>query len=110
MPVPGQRLFECYMLSSKPVEHKPHASELAWSALCVWEQLQNLIFQALCPLTKKEVKVLRLTFDGLSAAQVAMEIGTSERNVIYYLSRAMKKLEVGSKIEAVKRVIWMGLI
>ena len=110
IPIPGQRMFECYLMSAESPEKKQAAHALAWSALSIWTSLKEQIFQALCPLTDKELQALALTFQGLSASQVAIAMITNERLVNYYLSRAMKKLKVDSKMAAVRKMVWMGLI
>lgn len=110
IPIPGERMFECFLMSSKVDSDKSHASLLAWSALNVWAELKREIFQALCPLNDKELQSLALTFKGLSASEVAETMVSNERLINYYISRAMKKLGVENKMAAVQRVIWMGLI
>ncbi len=52
------------------------------------------------PLNDRERKVLRLAGEGLSAGDIAVQLGLSQGTVRNYLSEAIGKLGVGNRIEA----------
>lgn len=52
------------------------------------------------PLNDRERKVLRLAGEGLSAGDIAAQLGLSQGTVRNYLSEAIGKLGVGNRIEA----------
>lgn len=52
------------------------------------------------PLNDRERKVLRLAGEGLSAGEIAAQLGLSQGTVRNYLSEAIGKLGVGNRIEA----------
>jgi two-component system response regulator DesR len=54
------------------------------------------------PLTDRERQVLRLSADGLSAADAAGKLGLSEGTVRNYLSEAIQKLGAQNRIEAAR--------
>lgn len=52
------------------------------------------------PLNDRERKVLRLAGEGLSAGEIAAQLGLSQGTVRNYLSETIGKLGVGNRIEA----------
>lgn len=52
------------------------------------------------PLTDRERQVLRLAADGLSSADIAMELALSEGTVRNYLSEAISKLGAKNRVDA----------
>jgi DNA-binding NarL/FixJ family response regulator len=54
------------------------------------------------PLTERERAVLRLAAEGLTAKEIGAQLFLSNGTVRNYLSEALAKLGVGSRIEAVK--------
>jgi two-component system response regulator DesR len=55
------------------------------------------------PLTPREREVLRLSWDGRTAGEVARGLGISEGTVRNHLSVAIQKLHARSKVEAARR-------
>jgi DNA-binding NarL/FixJ family response regulator len=61
-------------------------------------------------LSRQELKVLRLVAEGLTNPEIGARLYLSRHTVKEYLSHAMRKLEVGNRIEAVRRATELGLI
>lgn len=61
-------------------------------------------------LNMREIEVLRWTMHGKSAPVTAQIIGLSAATVNYHLQAAMRKLNVGSKHQAVTLAIALGLL
>lgn len=61
-------------------------------------------------LTNREIKVLEQVALGKTNKEIAEVIFLSQRSVEYCLTNIFKKLEVGSRMDAVKKVRQMGLI
>ncbi len=61
-------------------------------------------------LNPREIEVLRWTMHGKSAPVTAQIIGLSTPTVNYHVQNAMKKLNVGSKHQAVTLAIALGLL
>jgi DNA-binding NarL/FixJ family response regulator len=61
-------------------------------------------------LSRQELKVLRLVAEGLTNPEIGTRLHLSRHTVKEYLSHAMRKLEVGNRIEAVRRATELGLI
>ena len=62
------------------------------------------------PLTPREIEVLQLVTQGLANKQVALSLNISEHTVKFHLSSLFAKLNVGSRTEAVRVGLSMGLI
>jgi len=62
------------------------------------------------PLTSREKEVLQHMAEGLANKQIALALGISEHTVKFHLSALYAKLGAGSRTEAVKRGIELGLI
>jgi two-component system response regulator DesR len=56
-----------------------------------------------CPLTDRELEVLRSVNGAGTAANIARRVHLSPGTVRNYLSSAMQKLGVGTRLEAVER-------
>lgn len=108
--MPKHKATECYFLSSRSFQGKTEAASLVWSALSVWPKVRRQLAQAINPLSPREVECLSMALDGLTAAQTAFHLGCGERTVNYYLANAMRKFGVDSKLAAVERAIWLGLL
>jgi len=65
---------------------------------------------AMPQLNTRELEVLRWTMHGKSAPVTAQIIGLSAATVNYHLQNAMRKLNVGSKHQAVTLALSMGLL
>jgi DNA-binding NarL/FixJ family response regulator len=61
-------------------------------------------------LSRQELKVLRLVAEGLTNPEIGRRLYLSRHTVKEYLSHAMRKLEVGNRIEAVRKATELGLI
>jgi DNA-binding NarL/FixJ family response regulator len=61
-------------------------------------------------LSRQELKVLRLVAEGLTNPEIGTRLYLSRHTVKEYLSHAMRKLEVGNRIEAVRRATELGLL
>jgi DNA-binding NarL/FixJ family response regulator len=61
-------------------------------------------------LSRQELKVLRLVAEGLTNPEIGSRLYLSRHTVKEYLSHAMRKLEVGNRIEAVRKATELGLI
>ncbi|AQW49464.1 DNA-binding response regulator [Streptomyces violaceusniger] len=55
-----------------------------------------------CPLTEREIDVLRATADGYSAADIAGQLHLAEGTVRNYLSNAMRKTQTQTRHEAAR--------
>jgi len=62
------------------------------------------------PLTAREIEVLRLLARGYSNAQIADELGITERTVKNHAGRIYGKLGVGSRMEAVLHAVRRGWV
>ncbi len=109
-PLASGRTFECYLFSRRQWHERADAAALAWSALNVWPLLKRSIAQERSPLSPRELECLTLAFDGMTARQSGVKIVCSERTVNFHLANAMEKLRVESKIAAIQRACWFGLI
>jgi DNA-binding NarL/FixJ family response regulator len=61
-------------------------------------------------LSNQEVRILRLAADGLSNRDIGLRLGLSRHTVKEYLSNAMRKLDVTSRVQAVLEVSKYGLL
>jgi DNA-binding CsgD family transcriptional regulator len=60
-------------------------------------------------LTTREVEVLRLLTEGLRNSEIAERLVLSERTVHHHVSAILRKLEAGSRTEAVARAAALGI-
>jgi LuxR family quorum-sensing system transcriptional regulator SolR len=89
---------------------RSEAAAVLWSTMNIWPKLKRAIAEVICPLSTREKECLALAFDGLTAAQAALKLDCSERTIVYHLSNSMRKLQVESKLAAVERACWLGVI
>ena len=61
-------------------------------------------------LSPREMEVLRLLGDGLTMRQIARRLGISIRTVETHATKLYRKLEVGSRVQAVSKAASIGLI
>jgi DNA-binding NarL/FixJ family response regulator len=61
-------------------------------------------------LSNQEVRILRLAADGLTNRDIGLRLGLSRHTVKEYLSNAMRKLNVTSRVQAVLEVSRYGLL
>ncbi|MDQ3060487.1 MAG: helix-turn-helix transcriptional regulator [Pseudomonadota bacterium] len=109
-PLTVGRSFECYLFSSRQWADRSEAAQLAWSALNIWPLLKRTLAEARSPLSPRELQCLRLAFEGMTARASGESMLCSERTVNFHLANAMAKLKVESKLAAVQRACWFGLI
>ena len=60
-------------------------------------------------LTTREVEVLQLLTEGLRNSEIAERLVLSERTVHHHVSAILRKLEAGSRTEAVARASTLGI-
>ena len=53
-----------------------------------------------CPLTSRELEILRLTAQGMTNAQIARELWVTQQTVKFHLSNTYRKLGVANRTEA----------
>jgi DNA-binding NarL/FixJ family response regulator len=61
-------------------------------------------------LTERELEVLTVASEGLTARQIGRRLGMRERTVTTHLSRIYRKLGAGSRVSAIARATRMGLV
>ena len=61
-------------------------------------------------ITKREMEVLRLLFEGMSARQIATRLGLSERTVNTHVANVYRKLGASNRIEAIRIAMRMGML
>jgi DNA-binding NarL/FixJ family response regulator len=76
----------------------------------VLSQDQRRESAALDPLTNREHEVLKMAAMGYTNKAIAMKLGISSRTAQVHLAHVFKKLQVGSRTEAVVRAISLGWI
>lgn len=108
--LPRERAFECFLLTPKAIHDRSEAATVLWSTMNIWPKLKRAIAEVISPLSPREKECLALAFDGLTAAETALKIDCSDRTIIYHLSNAMRKLRVDSKLAAVERACWLGVL
>ncbi len=108
--LPRGRAFECFLLTSQTMQDRTEAAAMVWSTLNIWPQIRRALGEVTCPLSPREKEVLAFAFDGLTAADSAKTMGCSERTVTYHLANATHKLRVDSKLAAIERACWYGVI
>ena len=62
------------------------------------------------PLTDREMEVLALTAKGFTNKAIGVQLGISDRTVQGHLAHIFKKLQAGSRTEAVMRAVSLGWI
>jgi DNA-binding NarL/FixJ family response regulator len=61
-------------------------------------------------LTPRETEILRVAAEGLTAKEIALELGLAERTVTTHLANIYSKLQVGTRVAAVMKAANLGLI
>jgi LuxR family transcriptional regulator, quorum-sensing system regulator SolR len=108
--LPRVRAFECFLLTSQAMQDRAEAAAIVWSTLNIWPKIRRALGEVTCSLSPREKEALALAFDGLTAAESAKTMACSERTVTYHLANAMRKLRVDSKLAAIERACWYGVI
>jgi DNA-binding CsgD family transcriptional regulator len=109
-PLPAGRAFECFLFCARELPGREHAAALAWSAMSAWPALRRGVAAARSLLSPRERECLEFAFEGLTARETAARLQCAERTVNYHLANAMGKLRVDSKLAAIQRACWLGLI
>lgn len=92
-----------YLLKDEPIDkladaiRRVHAGHREISSELIFGSLREEN-----PLTERERVILKLAADGMSASQIASSLHLSYGTVRNYLSEIMNKLDVKSRIEAVR--------
>lgn len=90
-----------YLLKDAPAEHLAEAlRQVQRGGRAIDPQLALEAWSEADPLNDRERQVLRLAGEGLSAGEIATQLGLSSGTVRNYLSEAIGKLGVGNRIEA----------
>jgi LuxR family transcriptional regulator, quorum-sensing system regulator SolR len=108
--LPRGRAFECFLFTPKAIHERAEAAALVWSTLNIWPKIKRVIADLTCPLSRREKECLALAFDGQTASDTAKTLDCSERTITYHLANAMRKLRVDSKLAAIERACWYGVI
>jgi LuxR family transcriptional regulator, quorum-sensing system regulator SolR len=108
--LPRSRAFECFLFTSQAMHERAEAAALVWATLNIWPKIRRAIADINCQLSRREKECLALAFDGLTAAETAIALACGERTVTYHLANAMRKLQVDSKLAAIERACWYGVI
>ena len=61
-------------------------------------------------LTKRELEVLSLVFEGKSSREVAAALFCSKRTIDFHLARIYEKLQVTNRVQAMRRASMLGLV
>ena len=61
-------------------------------------------------LTKREIEVLCLVFEGKSSREVAAALFCSKRTIDFHLTRIYDKLQVSNRVQAMRRASLLGLV
>jgi len=109
-PLPAGRAFECFMFTQRELVDRSEAAMLVWSAMNVWPLVQRAVGLRRSTLSPRERECLQLAFQGLTARESSLRLLCAERTVNYHLSNAMAKLKVDSKLAAIQRACWLGVI
>ena len=90
-----------YLLKDAPAEQLANAlRQVHRGGRAIDPQLALEAWSEADPLSERERKVLRLAGEGMSATEIAAQLGLSHGTVRNYLSEAIGKLGVGNRIEA----------
>ena len=60
--------------------------------------------------TERELEILRLVSEGLTMGSIGRRLGISARTVESHLSKLYRKLGVRTRVQAVSKAAWLGLI
>ena len=63
-----------------------------------------------CPLTNREVEILRLMGDGLTTKAIAARLNIAFKTAACHRSRVLQKLSVQSTVSAVRWAIKQGIV
>lgn len=98
--------------SSSPQELMRAVRLLMENRVCFPAGHQHLFRERTCqtPLSSREVDVLRLASQGYSNKEIAARLGVSEATTKTFLVRAMKKLDVHDRTQAVLAALERGWI
>jgi DNA-binding CsgD family transcriptional regulator len=109
-PLPADRAFECFLFSPRELAGRAEAAALVWSTMSVWPLVRRALATARSTLSPRERECLVLAFQGLTARESAGRLQCAERTVNFHLANAMGKLKVDSKLAAIQRACWLGVM
>lgn len=61
-------------------------------------------------LSQRELEVLNLIMEGQSSKEVAQTLFCTKRTVDFHLTNAYKKLQVSNRVQAMRRLVGLGLL
>lgn len=98
-----------------PDELRRTEPEMIWFCQFVHATMSNLIVSDVMPsgamrLSLREKQVLHWTAEGKTAAEVAVILQLSERNVGFHIQNAIDKLDAANKTHATVKAAMLGLI
>jgi len=95
---------------SAPLLHRLHladsAAELKTSQA---DQLSGML-KTFDPLSARELEVLRLVDEGLSNQQIALRLSVAQSTIKTHINNIYSKLEVQSRVQAIRRARELGLV
>lgn len=109
-PLVGGRAFEVFLFSPREFHHRAEAALLAWSVLNFWPMIKKTLIEDRCVLSPRERECLARALDGMTARETAQHLACTERTVNFHLANAMVKLRVDSKLAAIQRACWLGVL
>lgn len=109
-PLVGGRAFEVVLFSRREFHHRAESALLAWSVLNFWPMIKKTLVEDRSILSPRERECLALALNGLTARETATQLACAERTVTFHLANAMVKLKVDSKLAAIQRACWLGVL
>ncbi|MFZ6752914.1 autoinducer binding domain-containing protein [Undibacterium sp. Dicai25W] len=89
--------------------------KMIWIAQTAHATLSNKIYFEMLPngaakLSNREKEILLWSAEGKTVTEVAMILNISERNIVFHIQNAMKKLNTSNKTQTVVTAALLGLI
>jgi DNA-binding CsgD family transcriptional regulator len=109
MDMPGGKQIELYAASGEEL-NRPMVAEFVLDLMAAWPQIKRYVLTPLSGLTGQQLRVLNMSFHGLSAKECAVSLGVTERTVNHHLAIIQEKLGTQSKLESISKAIWRGAI
>ncbi len=109
-PLTLNRSFECFILCDREMSGRSDAALIVYAMLGAWPLIKVSIGKGRLGVTDRELESLLLAAEGLTALQAADRMGCTERTITFHWSNAVKKLGADTKMAAIQRAVWLGLI
>jgi len=71
---------------------------------------KDAISKVSLPLSQRELRVLSLILEGQSSKQVADTLFCTKRTVDFHLTNSYRKLQVANRVQAMRRLVRLGLL